>query len=121
MVPARKLIFVLFCALACGQKDPDEKGLGVSPEKLDGRFEMLPSARGEVIEFREDGIAEYSSESERQKGLYSLTQQSLRFRFESGDYGVFLRTAFHPKEWRGIYKDEVRILKRVSGAKNLDP
>jgi hypothetical protein len=122
MVPTRKLILpAILLSLAVCKKDPQkEEGLGVSPEKLEARFELLPSARGETIEFREDGFVEYTSDLASEKGLYVLGEQSLRFRFESGAYGVFLRDSYHPPEWRGLFQDEVRILRRVSGAKNLD-
>lgn len=107
MVSARKLILLLAFVLSAGcKKDPaKEEGLGVSPQKLEGRFELLPSARGEVLTFREDGIVEYRSEQSEAKGLYVLGDQSLRFRFENGDYGVFLRGEFHEAQWRGLFKE----------------
>lgn len=123
MVSARKLVCLACCLafFAACKKDPEkDQGLGVNSEKLQGRFELLPSARGEVIEFREDGIVSYKSENTSEDGLYVLGEQSLRFRFESGAYGVFLRDGFRPLEWRGLFQDEVRILRRISGAKNLD-
>ena len=123
MVSSRKLVLALaaLLVLAACKKTPDkDRGIGITPERLQGRFELLPSAQGEVIEFRESGIVEYTSEQRQARGLYALTEQSLRFRFENGDYGVFLRSGFRPQEWRGLFKDEVRILRRQSGAKNLD-
>jgi len=125
MVSSRKLTILLaallvLAALSCKKDPPRDEGLGVSPEKLDGRFELLPSARGEVLTFREDGIVEYKSDHADAKGLYVLGEQSLRFRFENGDYGVFLRGEFRPAEWRGLFQEEVRILRRTAGAKNLD-
>ncbi len=123
MVSAGKLILLsaLLCASACSRSAPVDRGFSSSPEKVDGKFALVPSATGEQLILREDGMAELKSEEGMQKGLYALDQTSFRFRFESGDYGIFLRSAFHPREWRGLFRDEVRILKRLEGAKNLDP
>lgn len=121
MVSTRKLVLAFsLLAMACGGKPRVDRGLSVSPEKLSGRFAMVPSATQEEIRFKEDGLVEMKSEESSAKGLYALDASSLRFRFENGDYGIFLRSAFHPREWRGFYRGEVRILKRLEGAKNLD-
>ena len=87
------------------QKDPGEYA---------GRYLIEPSRKLHYLTLKEDGTAISEKEGRRQIGFVQRDSRMLRIYIEDRDRptGLFLLSDYSAKDWRGMWNNSVRILKK---------
>ncbi|MCB1139512.1 MAG: hypothetical protein KDK23_12180 [Leptospiraceae bacterium] len=106
--------FVLFqCSESRSPGSPEE--VHRDPGKYAGTYVLLPAVNPETIILKPDGTAIRQPEKgKREIGFVRRDSRMLRIYLQDSQrpVGLFLLEDFDPNDWRGVWDNTTRILKR---------
>ncbi len=121
--PIRGLMYVsmlglvLLAALQCSDDSRERyiESIEKDPGQFAGRYMLEPSRAQHFLTLKEDGTAISEKEGRRQIGFVQRDSRMLRIYIENRTEptGLFLISDYSPEDWRGMWNNSVRILKKM--------
>ncbi len=115
---AALLLLLAQCKKESPPRTPGEEGLPETSE-ITGLYVLEPSFQRETLRIGSGGefLLDKEGNALPIKGRYDIRGRFLRLylpdRETPGPTGVFPLSGYHPAEWKGIWKGNIRFLKKV--------
>lgn len=111
------LLLLLSLAITRCTEQPavDERPeLHADPGQYAGIYLLQPSRNLHVVTLKPDGTAVSENQGRKELGFVRRDRRMLRIYFQNHDrpVGLFLLDDFQPDDWRGVWDNSTRILRR---------
>lgn len=100
-----------YCKEDSTVQDPDS--VHRDPGQFAGTYSLEPSRTKHYIVLKKDGTAISERDGQREIGFVQRDSRMLRIYLQKKPVGLFLFDDYDANDWRGVWKDSVKILKRL--------